>query len=182
MVTKVLIMMSGVPGSGKSTWARKQAPLMPSPIIVSRDDIRKSLTKPGDSYFAHESKVFNTYAYMISSALNSDHFETVFADATQINWISRKKLIDALIIKEGVDVVYVLVNMDTSLPECLIRNTEREDIVPDKAIFSMDKRHTIEEPDYKFFDCIYNIKENGVWEEIKNGEVRALNSDISSSV
>lgn len=167
-MAKVLIMMSGIPGSGKSTWALKQATVMSAPVVISRDEIRKSLIKPGESFFSHETRVFDTYTKMISAALNSEHYETVFADATQINWISRKKVINALQLDKDVKVTYILVNMNTPLSECLIRNMNRKDSVPDKAIFAMNKRHSITDLDYDFFDCIYNIGEDGRWVALKN--------------
>lgn len=168
MASKVLIMMSGIPGSGKSTWALKQAPFMSAPVVISRDAIRKSLMKPGENFFAHETRVFNTYTTMLSAALNSEYYETIFADATQLNWVSRKKVINALKIDEDIKVTYILINMNTSLDECLIRNMKRKDVVPDKAIFAMNKRHSINDLDYEFFDCIYNIGEDGKWVALKN--------------
>jgi predicted kinase len=41
---KTLIMMAGIPGSGKSTWAREYASKHPNTLIVDTDETRKSIT------------------------------------------------------------------------------------------------------------------------------------------
>ena len=60
-----LFIMMGVPGSGKTTLAKKLVEDKPNTIRVSRDDIRFSLLEKGDEYFAKEDKVFKTFTYTI---------------------------------------------------------------------------------------------------------------------
>ena len=50
---KKLYLMIGIPGSGKSTWARNRK----DGIIVSRDAIRCSFLKDGENYFSKEDLV-----------------------------------------------------------------------------------------------------------------------------
>ena len=51
-----LLVMSGVPGCGKSTWARRFIS-MHNAVVVSRDSIRFSLLEKDDDYFAREDEV-----------------------------------------------------------------------------------------------------------------------------
>jgi predicted kinase len=56
-------MMCGVPGSGKSTWVRKN---FPDITPVSRDAIRfEILDERGGDYFAYEDEVFEKFIHQI---------------------------------------------------------------------------------------------------------------------
>ena len=54
----VLYLMMGIPGSGKSTYA-KQFALRNKIQYISRDEIRFSLLQPTDGYFDKENEVMN---------------------------------------------------------------------------------------------------------------------------
>lgn len=86
----VLIVMMGVAGSGKSTRAKEIAEKCEDCVIVSRDEIRFSLLKPGEDYFAHEKKVEKIFYKTISNMLLVHKY--VIADATHITIKSRNKL------------------------------------------------------------------------------------------
>ena len=62
----ILYIMCGVPGSGKSTWAREH--LTDNDVYVSRDDIRFSFLKEGDDYFSKEDMVWDTIVKSINEA------------------------------------------------------------------------------------------------------------------
>ena len=63
-----LILMCGVPGSGKSTYLKVHEPWFnESHVIVSRDEIRFSLLQEGEEYFSHEKEVWNIFVNKISS-------------------------------------------------------------------------------------------------------------------
>ena len=52
---KKLYVMCGGPGSGKSTWIKKNLPTFKGYTkVVSRDEIRFSLVKEGEEYFSKE--------------------------------------------------------------------------------------------------------------------------------
>ena len=51
-----LILMMGIPGSGKSTWVKNH--MKSDDIYISRDEIRFSLLQPGDEYFSKEKEVW----------------------------------------------------------------------------------------------------------------------------
>lgn len=86
----ILIVMMGVAGSGKSTLASKIQRTHDDCVIVSRDDIRFSLLKPGEDYFAHEKNVEKIFYKTISDTLLAH--KCVIADATHITLKSRNKL------------------------------------------------------------------------------------------
>ena len=56
-----LIIMSGAPGCGKSTYARKYCEEHKDTVIVSRDAIRFSLLKDGEHYFSKEIEVLRLF-------------------------------------------------------------------------------------------------------------------------
>ena len=84
-----LIMMMGIPGSGKSTWIKNNFPNIEP---VSRDKIRFELLKEGEEYFAHEDEVFEKFIYQIIGSLVVD--EVTIADATHLNTKSRAKVLN----------------------------------------------------------------------------------------
>lgn len=54
-----LYVMIGIPGSGKSTWAK--ANKKEKDIYVSRDEVRFSLLQDGDEYFSKEKEVLKEF-------------------------------------------------------------------------------------------------------------------------
>ena len=85
-----LYLMSGVPGSGKSTWLQKHVEgKISSSIIISRDKIRFAYLSDDEDYFAHEKEVWREMIDEIVSALK--FYDNVFVDATHLNTKSRKK-------------------------------------------------------------------------------------------
>ena len=57
-----LYLMSGIPASGKSTYAHKLAEKTGA-VYISRDEIRFSLLKDEEDYFTHEK--FNENIFLI---------------------------------------------------------------------------------------------------------------------
>ena len=74
----ILYISCGVPGSGKSTFLNKIKGK--DEVIVSRDEIRFSLLKPGENYFAHEEEVFRLFCNKIADYIKQG--KDVYADAT----------------------------------------------------------------------------------------------------
>ena len=77
-----LLILQGIPASGKSTWARKQALAHPDQyIIVNRDSIRNMLGK----YWVpkRESLVTEIEQQSVIAGLNAGY--TVLLDATNLN-------------------------------------------------------------------------------------------------
>ena len=155
--------MCGVPGSGKSTFAKNEL-LKYGTVYVSRDEIRFELVKPNEEYFSKENLVFNTFVRKIIEGLQSG--QDVIADATHLNSKSRSKLLFRLFsYLEDTEIVAVV--MRTSLDTCLNQNELRRGTrayVPRSQVRRMYSQFS--EPDFKecngLFDLIYII-EDGVY-------------------
>ena len=149
-----IILMCGMPASGKSTAAKKftewynQNFNHSSCIVVSRDEIRFNFLRRNDidfdllkqydttKYFSKENEVFNTFIQMIKNNISFGF--NVIADATHINWRSRKKIITALQdIQNKVNIFVWVIN--TPLDVCLERNSFRTGItkVPKRSMLSL---------------------------------------------
>ena len=121
-----LFMMIGIPGSGKSTYAKDMVDNFNNEdrIIdyISRDEVRFSLLKEGDPYFSRENEVYKIFTNKIKESLKNGH--DVIADATHITWGSRHKLMQAIRGIDNVEIVAIVMN--TSYDTCERRNMERE--------------------------------------------------------
>lgn len=150
-----LIIMSGAPGSGKSTYAKKLVQNESNYISVSRDKIRFSLLSPTDHYFSKENEVLKNYYETISSFLNMGY--NVIADSSNLTWKARKTLITEISKRSslnGIDVIY----MRPSLETCFQRNDTREgcENVPHGAITNMwnSQSDPVNDP-YHYNNIIY---------------------------
>lgn len=114
-----LIMMVGVPGSGKSTWIQNNKE--DTDVVISRDAIRFSILKDGEEYFSHEGDVFTEFVWQIATALAGEH--TVIADATHLNKGSRAKVLNK--VRKLADEIEAVV-IDVDLITALERNDKRE--------------------------------------------------------
>lgn len=129
-----LIMMIGLPGSGKSTYAKMLMGVNPGCEYVSRDEVRYEYVTDQAHYFDHENDVFKEFCNRIDKFLLQD--KMVIADATHLNIASRKKLLDKLqVIPDEITAIVV----NTPFEICFARNAERVGItrVPDKTMYSM---------------------------------------------
>jgi len=89
---KNLVIMCGIPGSGKSTFVANHGPK--DKVVVSRDAIRFSMVKEDEPYFSKENEVYKEFINQICAGLhNSDY---VIVDAAHINEGSRSKLLRSL--------------------------------------------------------------------------------------
>ncbi len=130
-----LIIMVGIPGSGKSTYA-KETLLQANPTwkYVSRDEVRYEYVSDKNHYFDHEKEVYKEFCNRIDMHLiNGD---TVIADATHLNRRSRDKLIHSLTVKPD-EIIAVVCK--TPFEICMERNSAREGIirVPDSHMYRM---------------------------------------------
>lgn len=116
-----LVLLSGIPGSGKSTQVNKQLKENPNRIWISRDVIRFRLLKDGEEYFSHEDEVVDIFIKSIDTALHSG-CDVVYADATFLTENARNKILDKLNL-EGVEIT--IADFNVSLKTCLERNEQR---------------------------------------------------------
>lgn len=150
---KTLWIMSGIPGCGKSYVAKNELMHGNGWRYISRDEIRLNYLDEDDKHFAHEGAVYDEFIYRIREALISEGVFDVIADATHLNWASRRKLLTALgheIDLNKINIVVVVVKADYQT--CLMRNKTRTGraYVPENIISSMNKhyRHPNKDPFY----------------------------------
>jgi len=119
MEPQLLIILMGLPRSGKSTWARKESKKLGAPI-VNPDSIRLALY--GQAYIqSMESYVWAITETMVEALYGAGH-NTVIVDATNINKASREKWAHHY---------PAFHHLDTSVELCLERATRggRDDLI-----------------------------------------------------
>lgn len=151
-----LILMCGIPGSGKSTYAKSF--ITDKDIYISRDEIRFSMLKPNEDYFSRENDVFNAFVNEINIALTKAK-RYVIADATHLNFSSRMKVMSK--IKNRNTIVNCIV-MDTFLETALERNKKRSGraLVPESSIRNMHRSLSYPQKGETIDKVVY-IDENG---------------------
>ena len=148
---KTLYMLVGAPGSGKTYYAKNNL-INDNCKYVSRDDVRFEIIKDDEEYFAHENKVYKEFIHRIKTALKDSD---VIADATHLNWASRRKLINAIGMND-IDIIPIVLNTDikTTIKQNKMR-TGRS-VVPDKVIYQMKARMTDPATDpFEYKEVIY---------------------------
>ena len=154
-----LWLLCGIPGSGKTTWA-KQKINQDGGIHVSRDEVRFSFLKENDEYFDRENEVFNEFIRRIDEGLKTGN--TVYADATHLHWASRRKTLRALGLDKDENADINVIVFNTPLKECLARNSHREgrENVPEEVIISMYKAYRSPLQDFRKYNNVIFLDEN----------------------
>jgi len=158
-----LWLLVGIPASGKSTAAASIVERNPNYIHISRDAIRYSMLGDEESYFAHEEDVFTEFCRQIQEGLNNG--KNVFADATNLHWHSRGKLIRSLKLQ---DVKVSCLVFNTPIEVCIERNAKREGraCVPEYVIRSMYTKMTSPKKDYFTYDKICEWDGEETWQSM----------------
>lgn len=150
-----LFILCGLPGCGKTSWARNKMKENTSSTdskwaYVSRDEVRFSIIKEEDDYFSKEKQVFYEYVKRIVNSLENNYVLNTIADATHLNEVSRDKLINAIKkTRPNLNFDIVMVYFDIPIEVCQFRNEKRTGRarVPESAINRMAA--TFEFPKYR---------------------------------
>ena len=129
-----MILLSAIPGSGKSTWAKEYQSTHPNTYIVASDEVRKRVS--GSTHnFDREALVWETFLNDINEHAKEDC--TVIADATNLQNRFRKYYFEST---PGF-VKHILVVFDIPFEVCMKQNLLRskDRIVPEAAMISMRK-------------------------------------------
>ena len=158
MKQKILFLMSGPPGCGKSTWIERQL-WQDGGTWISRDNIRFGMLKEGEDYFAHEDEVFDTFIHLIQEEINDSSSTRIYVDATHLNKTARNKVLKQLDLSEVDEINCVFFNIDSET--CIERNEQRTGLarVPRSVIRRMWHTHTMPDADENFDKIIIIDKE-----------------------
>lgn len=121
MKQKKVWLTSGIPSSGKTSWVKEQI-AQKGGVHCSRDEIRFSLLKDDEDYFAHEDEVIDIWFEKIKKAIENPEVEDIYIDATHLTEKSRAKVLNKL--PKG-DYLVIIVFFDVPLETCIERNSYR---------------------------------------------------------
>jgi predicted kinase len=117
---RTLFVLSAIPGSGKSTWAKKYQKEHDNTYIVSSDEIRyEFFGKVND--FRNESLVWDTFLERINHYAETMENVTVIADATNLQNKYRRMYAELTPKFER----HVLVRFEIPYNICLLQNQMR---------------------------------------------------------
>lgn len=135
-----VIICSGLPASGKSTWTAEQVASSPNTIAISKDYLRAMLFADSKRKPWHEGLVLKVRDAIIDQALKSKR--NVIIDDTNLNPIHEEKirtLIDEGQYPEKVNVR--IQEFDKSLEDCIKDDLKRERSVGETVIRDMHNQY-----------------------------------------
>ncbi len=131
-----VILTRGLPGSGKSTWARSQVAAQPGRIIrVNKDDIRAMLH---DSRWSEANEVLVERVRDQTILAGLDHGCDVIVDDTNL---APRHFAHIATLVAGRAVISVHDFIDVPIEECIRRDRERDRSVGERVIREMFDRH-----------------------------------------
>ncbi|MCR5348378.1 MAG: ATP-binding protein [Bacilli bacterium] len=128
-----LILLSAIPGSGKSTWAKAYQRAHPHTYIVASDDVRARVSG-GIQCFDKEALVWETFLKELNAHVDEKDC-TVIADATNLQNRYRRYYLEQT---PGYD-KHVLVLFDIPFDICMKQNKlrDKDRIVSDEGMLSL---------------------------------------------
>lgn len=133
-------MLKGLPGSGKSKWAKNQCECETDTVRVNKDDIRAMMVS--DFSKSNESIVLNVRDTLVGEALSRD--KTVIVDDTNFAPIHEKTL---RMIAENWGADFKVKMFDTPVDECIKRDAARANPVGRAVIMDMYRKYIKQVPE-----------------------------------
>ena len=161
----ILYVSCGTPGSGKSTFLKEMKG--DNEVVISRDDIRFSILKPGQEYFSQDKEVYDKFLYTITKYINNG--VNVYADATHLNEKSRYKLLYGLKNRGCKPLEINAIYFNIPLSVCKERNLKRlgtKAFTPEKDLEEMYSHFTFPHR-YEGFNNVYSVDEDGYVEIVE---------------
>jgi len=130
-----IIFLKGLPGSGKSTWAKQFCLDNPEYVRINKDDLRELLGNPTFSR-EFESEVLFIQRKMGESILATGKSlivdDTNFSKKHQDYWLG---------VSNRLQLEFTVKTFDTPLEECISRDLAREKSVGKDVIFDMYEKY-----------------------------------------
>ena len=135
MTPRKIYFLKGLPGSGKSTWAKQYIIDNPGTIIISKDSLRAMLHN-GYHSKRREAFVCRVRDAIIATALDAGH--DCLIDDTNF-WHGHLKRIEEIAAKHGA--LVEIKEFDVPVEVCIERDRQREASVGDKVIRDMARKY-----------------------------------------
>lgn len=133
---QTIIVTRGLPAAGKTTWAKEYIKNNKNIIRINRDDIRNMLTPEFIHGGEMESIVTSIEHSAIRKSLSSGY--SIIIDATNFKGTGQfTEIADQL----GIDYELIIKRFDTSLEECILRDSKRDNPVGKEVIERMYNKH-----------------------------------------
>jgi predicted kinase len=124
-----IVLLVGLPGSGKSTWVSGKKG------VLSSDALRELLTDDPDNQTIH-ALVFRVLRYLLKQRMTLRRPVT-YVDATNLTLKERRPYIA---LAKSFDAEVEAVFFDIPASECMRRNRLRSRVVPEDAILKMSRK------------------------------------------
>lgn len=132
-----IIVLRGLPASGKSTWAKDYISRNPVTVRVNKDDLRATLHNSQWSEDNERLVLEIRNAIIIKSLIN---LRDVIVDDTNF---AEKHITTIQKIAEEYGASFEVKDFDVPLEVCLDRNRKRDSSVPDKVIIDMYNKYVL---------------------------------------
>lgn len=136
MMARVIV-LRGLPASGKSTWAKDFVERNPGWMRVNKDDLRLMMHNSKWSK-DNERQVLLIRDAMVEMALTSGH--SVVVDDTNF---ASQHITNIQQLADSCGAAFEVKDFDVPLSECLLRNRHRANQVPDKVIIDMYNKYVL---------------------------------------